>query len=122
MLFRSEKKDLKGPLSMAVAVTKEVKPAGDKGPATKARMVVVGDSDFAVNGYFQAQGNGNLFLNLVSWLAQEEDLISIRPKPPEDRRVILSQSEQSMLRLITVFVLPGCVLVAGIVVWNRRRR
>ena len=117
-----EKKDLKGPLSMAVAVTKEVKPAGEKGPATKARLVVVGDSDFAVNSYFSMQGNGNLFLNMLSWLASDEDLISIRPKAPEDRRVILSQSQQRRLLYLTVFILPGAVLVAGISVWQRRKR
>jgi ABC-type uncharacterized transport system involved in gliding motility auxiliary subunit len=117
-----EKTDLKGPLSLAVAVSKEVKAATDKEPAVKARLIVIGDSDFAVNSYFGAQGNGNLFLNMVSWLSQDEDLISIRPKAPEDRRVMLSQSQQSMLRLVTVFLLPGIVLVAGIVVWTRRRR
>jgi ABC-type uncharacterized transport system involved in gliding motility auxiliary subunit len=94
----------------------------EKEPAVRARMVVVGDSDFAVNSYFRAQGNGNLFLNMVSWLAQDEDLIAIRPKPPEDRRVILSQSQQRWLMYLTVFVLPGAVLVAGISVWQRRRR
>lgn len=117
-----EKSDLKGPLSLAVAANKEVKPASDKGPAMKARLVVIGDSEFAVNSYFPAQGNGNLFLNMVSWLAQDEDLISIRPKSPEDRRVILTQSQQSMLRIVTVFLLPGIALVAGIMVWSRRRR
>ena len=60
---------------------------------------------------------------MVSWLAQDEDLISIRPKSPDDRRIVLSESQMSMLRLITVFVLPGIALVVGIVVvWNRRRR
>ncbi len=117
-----EKTDLKGPLSMAVAVSKEVKPASDNSSALKARMVVVGDSDFAVNSYFPDQGNGNLFLNMVSWLAQDEDLISIRPKAPEDRRILLSQSQIAMLRLLTVFLLPGAVLVVGIVVWTRRRK
>jgi ABC-type uncharacterized transport system involved in gliding motility auxiliary subunit len=117
-----ENSDVKGPLTLGVAASKEVKAASDQGPATKGRIVVVGDSDFAVNAYFAAQGNGNLFLNMVSWLSEDEDLISIRPKAPEDRRVILSQSQQSMLRLVTVFLLPGAVLVAGIVVWTRRRR
>jgi ABC-type uncharacterized transport system involved in gliding motility auxiliary subunit len=117
-----EKKDIKGPLTLAVAVTKEVRPASDKGPAIKARLVIVGDSDFAINSYFGAQGNGNLFLNMASWLGSEEDLISIRPKAPEDRRIILTQSQQSLLRLVSVFILPGIVLVAGIVVWTRRRR
>jgi ABC-type uncharacterized transport system involved in gliding motility auxiliary subunit len=117
-----EKKDIQGPVTMAVAVTKEVKPGGDKGPATKARMVVVGNSQFAVNSYFHMQGNGNLFLNMVSWLSQDEDLISIRPKTPEDRRIVLSQSQQRRLLYLTVLVLPVAVLIAGITVWQRRRR
>ena len=117
------KTDLKGPLPLAVAVTKEVKPSSDKSPAVKARMVVAGTSNFPINAYFPAQGNGNLFLNIVSWLAQDEDLISIRPKPAEDRRILLSQSQLAALRLFTIFILPGIALIVGVaVVWNRRRR
>jgi ABC-type uncharacterized transport system involved in gliding motility auxiliary subunit len=116
-------KDLKGPLSLAVAATKEIKPASDSAPALKSRMAVTGTSGFPVNAYFPLQGNGNLFLNMVSWLAQDEDMISIRPKAPEDRRIVLSQSQMSMLRLFTVFVLPGIALIVGVaVVMNRRRR
>ncbi len=117
-----EKSDLKGPLSLAVALTKEIKPASDNGPGVKARMVVVGNSSFPINANFQAGGNGNLFLNMVSWLAQDEDLISIRPKPPEDRRIMLSQSQIATLRLLTVFMLPGAVLIIGVFVWTTRRR
>ena len=117
------KADLKGPLPLAVAVTKEIKPSSDKGPGVKARMVVTGTSNFPINAYFPAQGNGNLFLNIVSWLAQDEDLISIRPKPAEDRRILLSQSQLAALRLFTIFILPGIALIVGVtVVWNRRRR
>jgi ABC-type uncharacterized transport system involved in gliding motility auxiliary subunit len=117
-----EKTDLKGPLTMAVAISKDIKPAGDNTAAVKARMVVVGNSDFAANPYFEMQGNGNLFMNMVGWLAQEEDLLSIRPKAQEDRKVILSQSQQSMLRFLTLIMIPGAALVLGIVVWTRRRR
>jgi ABC-type uncharacterized transport system involved in gliding motility auxiliary subunit len=117
-----EKTDRKGPLPMAIAVTKEVKPASEDQPAVSARMVVVGDSDFASVPYFDNQGNGDLFLNMVAWLAQEEDLISIRPKAPEDRKVIMSQSQARMLEIFTLVILPGIVLVCGIIVWTRRRR
>jgi ABC-type uncharacterized transport system involved in gliding motility auxiliary subunit len=117
-----EKSDLKGPLSLAVAATKDIKPSAENSPAVKARLVVVGNTSFAVNGNFGAGGNGNLFLNMVSWLAQDEDLISIRPKAPEDRRMILSQSQLSLLRMVSVFLLPGAVLIIGIAVWTRRRR
>jgi ABC-type uncharacterized transport system involved in gliding motility auxiliary subunit len=114
--------DLKGPLSLAVAATKEITPASDKSPAVRSRMVVAGTSNFPVNAYFPTAGNGNLFLNMVSWLAQDEDLISIRPKPPEDRRIVMSQNQMSILRLITIFILPGIALVVGIVVVVKRRR
>jgi len=115
--------DLPGPLSLAVAVTKEIIAATDDTPAVNARMVVVGTSNFPINAYFGAQGNGNLFLNMISWLAQDDDLISIRPKDPEDRRILLSQSQLSLIRLLVVFLFPGIALVAGIVVvMNRRRR
>jgi ABC-type uncharacterized transport system involved in gliding motility auxiliary subunit len=115
-------KDLKGPLPLAVAITKEIKPASDTGSAIKARMVVVGTSNFPINSYFENQGNGNLFLNMVSWLAQDEDLISIRPKSHEDRRIMLSQSQLVLLLLVSIIVLPGIAVIVGIVVVVNRRR
>jgi ABC-type uncharacterized transport system involved in gliding motility auxiliary subunit len=116
-------KDLPGPLPLAVAVTKEIQSATGQMPGTKARMTVVGNSNFAIDAYFAMQGNGNLFLNMVSWLAQDEDLISIRPKQATDRRIILSESQSAMIRLFTIFILPGIVLIIGIAVFvNRRRR
>jgi len=115
--------DLEGPLSLAVALSKEIKPPSDEEPGIRSRMVVAGTSNFPINAYFPQQGNGNLFLNMVSWLAQDEDLISIRPKPQDDRRILLTQSQLSMIRLITIVILPGIALVVGIaVVVNRRRR
>ena len=114
--------DLQGPLPLAVAVTKEIKPSTDEAPAVNARMVVVGTSRFPMNLYFGQQGNSNLFLNMISWLAQDEDLISIRPKNPEDRRIVLSQAQGNIL-LVLWLILPGVVIVIGIAVFiNRRRR
>jgi ABC-type uncharacterized transport system involved in gliding motility auxiliary subunit len=116
------KTDLKGPLPLAVAITKEIKPSSDKSPALTSRMVVVGTSNFSINSYFQEQGNGNLMMNMVSWLSEDEDLISIRPKDPQDRRMLLTQSQISMLRLYAIILLPGLALVAGIIVVVKRRR
>ena len=60
------------------------KPPKPSKPET--RIVVFGDSDFVANGYLGIPGNKDLFLNTVNWLAQQENLISIRPRDPEDRR------------------------------------
>jgi ABC-type uncharacterized transport system involved in gliding motility auxiliary subunit len=118
----NEDKDIKGPLPLAVAVTKEIKPSSDKSPKAKARIVVTGTSNFPINAYFPQQGNGNLFLNMVSWLAQDEDLISIRPKQSDDRRIMLSQSQLSSVKLLAVYLLPGIALFVGIIVVMKRRR
>ena len=58
----------------------------DDAPKPETRIAVFGDSDFVTNGYLGIPGNTDLFLNTVNWLAQQENLISIRPKEPEDRR------------------------------------
>ena len=128
-------KDLRGPLSLAVAVSKETPEEKDENdvdedanadvdrkPAPSARMVVTGTSNFAIDAYFQVQGNGNLFLNMISWLAQDDELISIRPRSVDDRRIILSQGQMMLVRLFTIYLLPGAAVVIGIIVVARRRR
>ena len=49
-------------------------------PNLKRASSVFGDSDFVTNGYLGIPGNRDLFLNTVNWLAQQENLISIRPR------------------------------------------
>jgi ABC-type uncharacterized transport system involved in gliding motility auxiliary subunit len=82
----------------------------------------VGDSDFCRNAYFADQGNGNLFMNMANWLAADEDLISIRPKDPQDKRVFLSSRQRNIIFYLSVVALPLMVLVAGVSVWLRRKR
>src|SRR5262249_17792116 len=94
------KGDKKGPVALASAVSAaaatppapkpgEAKP-GDDAPKPETRIVVFGDSDFAENGVLGVQGNRDLFMNTVGWLSQQENLISIRPKEADDRRVTLT--------------------------------
>ena len=116
-------KDLKGPVTIGAVVTKEAE--GEKsstsGKEVKTRLVVFGDSDFAANAYYGLSGNGDLFMNSLSWLAEEEDLISIRPKTPEDRRVNMTGQQARMVFYFSLIILPLIVLGAGGVVWYRRR-
>jgi ABC-type uncharacterized transport system involved in gliding motility auxiliary subunit len=111
-----EKVDLKGPVPIATAVTKDL--PQDK----KARMIVFGDSDFAINANFSNQGNGNLFLNSVKWLAGDESFISIKTKSPADRPLTMTESGGRTVGILTVLVFPATALIAGILVWVRRRR
>lgn len=57
----------------------------------------------------------------MDWLTNDEDLISIRPKDPEDRRIQLTRSQMVMLRLVSQFLIPLGVILAGVLVWLKRR-
>jgi ABC-type uncharacterized transport system involved in gliding motility auxiliary subunit len=129
-----EGSDRKGPISIAAVATVPVKkPAGgatatasgdDKRPLAShaARLVVFGDSEFANNNFFTLQGNGDLFLNTVSWLAEEEDLIAIRPREGGGSGpVVLTAAQQPVIFWLPVVGLPLAVFAAGAVVFTRRR-
>jgi len=108
-------KDVPGPVTIGVVVTKE-------SSGKKTRLVVFGDSDFANNSYFRVQGNGDLFMNVISWLAEEEDLISIRPKQPEDRRVFMTAKQAKMVMYITVIFMPLLAMAGGVWMYIQRER
>ena len=129
--------DRRGPISIAAVATIGVdksdtsastsesseQPEPEKSTTPRAaRLVVFGDSEFANNNLFPAQGNGNLFLNTVSWLAEEEDLIAIRPrKGGGSGPVMLTAAQAPLIFWLPVVLLPLGVLGSGAVVFVRRK-
>jgi len=94
-------------------------PAGT--PDKKARIAVIGDSDFIKNRYYGLSGNGNFFLNVANWLTEEADLIAIQPKTRTPRTIQLTPSQGRLIFLASIVLLPLAVLVVGVSVWARRR-
>jgi ABC-type uncharacterized transport system involved in gliding motility auxiliary subunit len=127
------KGDRLGPVSIAVAVStpaadqpKPPEPAPGSNdtnplPPPETRVAFVGDSDFAVNYILGFQGNRDLFVNIANWLAQQETMISIRPKQPTDRRVTMTDAQQRNLLIFSLLLFPGAIMAAGIYSWWRRR-
>ena len=87
----------------------------------KARIAVVGDSDFVKNRYYGLSGNGNFFLNIANWLTEEADLIAIQPKTQTPRTVQMTPAQGRLLFLVSIVILPLAVLLLGFSVWARRR-
>ena len=84
--------------------------------------MVIGDSDFAANFALGIQGNRDLFMNALNWLAQQENLIA-RPaapaggSPPDaDGRSAAADHDP-----VACFIIPGLVFAPGIYTWWRRR-
>lgn len=124
-----EGKDIRGPIPVAAVATIETKEGKGKGgplgagppKAKAARMVVFGDSDFASNTHLNLSGNGTLFLNTVSWLAGEEDLIAIRPRSEGSRPLLMTPLQGRLLFWLGVVAMPlAAALVGGSVLWRRR--
>jgi ABC-type uncharacterized transport system involved in gliding motility auxiliary subunit len=90
--------------------------------ANQSRIVVVGSSSWVTNSLMGAPvGNRDLILNMMNWLTSDEDLISIRPKEPEDRRLTVTGVTMRILFMTSVILLPMIVIFSGVSVWWKRR-
>jgi ABC-type uncharacterized transport system involved in gliding motility auxiliary subunit len=121
--------DAKGPLTIGVAIDARpenappASPGGDQDqPDKKTRVVIFGDADFVSNEAFNlASNNRDLFLNAANWLAEEEQLIAIRPKERESRNLFLTAAQQNLVLFSSTLFLPLIVLgLGGLVWWSRR--
>ncbi|MFN7925014.1 MAG: GldG family protein [Bryobacteraceae bacterium] len=111
-----QSKDKKGPHVLAAAGSYNTGKEKEQG-----RFVVVGTSGFASNNFLRFGGNRDLVMNMFNWLSQDEDLISIRPKEPEDRRLSLNARQMRMILFYSLGVLPLAFLAMGLSVWWKRR-
>jgi len=131
-----EGKDKKGPISLGAVATVTVSATPSPSPSVaptaspspeeaapkkEGRVAVFGDSDFATNTLLSFQGNRDLFMNSVAWLAQDADLISIRPKEPDDQRLVLTRNQQQNMLVLALLLIPGVFVVMGIREWWSRR-
>jgi gliding motility-associatede transport system auxiliary component len=140
--FDADKGDKQGPITLGAAVsapataapspaagsgqTADGKPVDPNKPAEpeskpESRVVALGDSDFAANSFLGIQGNKDFFMNTVNWLAQQENMIAIRPREPEDRRITLTADQQQRILLLSIFIIPGLVFASGVYTWWKRR-
>jgi gliding motility-associatede transport system auxiliary component len=131
-------KDQQGPVSLGAVATVSVSspspspspaaspaasptPAPEEAPKKEGRVVAMGDSDFASNGLLGFIGNRDFALNTVAWLAEDPDLIAIRPKEPDDQRLFLTRGQQQFVALLALVLLPVAFVVWGGASWWRRR-
>ncbi|HNX51185.1 MAG TPA: GldG family protein [Thermoanaerobaculaceae bacterium] len=109
-------KDTQPPVSLGVAAQSE----GDKDKGW--RLVVIGNSVFLSNAYEGNAGNQNLALNAINWLVKREQALGIAPRAPEQVNLFLNASQMRNILLISLVGLPGLAILAGVMVWWRRRR
>lgn len=112
----NDPKNKKGPMTLAASGKYNTGK-----PDSQGRFVVTGSSMWIANRFIGFNGNSDLALNTINWLSSDEDLISIRPKPQDDRRITMTHAQFNTVRGTSQFGLPLVVVIAGVVVWWKRR-
>jgi len=109
-------KNRKGPFILGAAGTYNIGKPNEQG-----RFVVVGNSGFAANNFISFNANRDLVMNTINWLAQDEDLISIRPKENENRRLNVNAAQMRLFLYFTLIALPLLIIGSGVSVFLKRR-
>jgi ABC-type uncharacterized transport system involved in gliding motility auxiliary subunit len=127
--LNADKGDKAGPVTVATTVTAAVatpapaKKDGEEPPTPpQTRIAVFGNARFATDTVAGNLGNADLFLNTVSWLSAQENLIAIRPREPHESRLEMTPNQSWVVGLFAVAIVPLLVFGAGVMSWARRRR
>jgi len=106
--------DLLGPLSLGMA---------GETTANRGRVVVFGNSSFFLDINFDKYGNGDFFINAVDWAAAQENQVTLTPYNSTERTLkVVSPAAWLLILFVSVFILPGLIVIAGAVSWFARRR
>lgn len=90
-------------------------------PAKSARFVVMGSASFLENEYIGIESNRDLAVNSINWLSSDEDLISIRPKEADDRRLAMRSSQLAVFQWTVLVGIPLIIIAMGIAIYLKRR-
>lgn len=110
--------DIEGPFAVGVVAKKT-------GATTLSTLTVIGSEDFFTDSASDMVSGANLkvFTSIVgSFGGKEESNVSIPVKSYEVAYLLIPYSEVIILGLLTAVVLPVGSLVAGFVIWFKRRK
>ena len=119
MVFDSSAGDIAGPVTIAVALHRAAAP-NDEQSGTQ-RLVVVGDSDFLADTYIGAGANLDLGLNIFNWLIGDDDFISVEAKPSPDTKLVLNNTQLSIIGFGFFLIIPLLLLITGFYIWYKRK-
>jgi ABC-type uncharacterized transport system involved in gliding motility auxiliary subunit len=105
--------DVPGPFSLAVALQRD-------GPEHEQRIVVVGSAAFLSNAYSGNGGNLDFGMNMVNWLAGDEQFITLAPHAAKDGALAFSRHQLTVFTYSLLLVLPLLMIAIGGWLWWRR--
>lgn len=113
-----DKEGTKGPYTLAVTAVGKLP---NSNAQAEFRMLIVGDSDFLNDQYLYQNLNRDLALNAISYLAKEENMISITPKEVQTSELNLTPTGFTLFIFGLIIPLPLVFFISSGVLWYRRR-
>ena len=107
-------KDFVGPLTIGLALSR-------KEDKNKQRIVILGDGDFLSNSYVGNQGNLNIGHNIINWVSNDDNFISIPSSSSVDSQIVITDLMGAIIGLLFLILLPLGLLISGGLVWHKRR-
>jgi ABC-type uncharacterized transport system involved in gliding motility auxiliary subunit len=108
-------RDVPGPVTIAAALERNIN-------ERTQRVVVVGNGHFASNQFLGNGGNLDLGVNMINWLAGDDALITLQPRPSVDSSLELGRGAQYVILFGFLIVLPLAFMGTGVLIWWRRRK
>ncbi|MFM9914024.1 MAG: GldG family protein [Methylophilaceae bacterium] len=119
------KQDKGGPINIAIAMERKF-PDTQEAKGKTQRIVVVGSGGFLSNRALSSVGNFDLGVNMVNWLSGDDKLITIQPRPFKDTNLNIPADKALtnwlVIRGIPTYLLPFLLLMAGLLIWVKRRK
>lgn len=107
-------RDFPGPVNIASAFERTV---GDR----EQRVIVVGTGHFLSNSFLGNGGNLALGTGMLNWLAGDDALVTIDPRPAADTQLDIDSIHLYLIAFVVLLLLPLTFAGTGIAVWWRRR-
>ncbi len=130
--FNADKGDKQGPITVgargvgaghghAAAAVRNASPASPDSERKPESRVVAMATRTSRRTSRSACRQPDFFVNTLNWLSQQENLIAVRPRQPEDRRLTMTADQQNRIMILMLFIIPGLVFASGIYTWWKRR-
>lgn len=116
--YEKEEGDTEGPLTLAALATKDIDEDG------QMQLVWIASSEMLEDAYnqYSSDANEDFVLNALEKMCEKDDSISVRSKSLTNEYLTISTSDSSIIKIITIGIIPAAYLVIGIAVVIRRKQ
>lgn len=123
-------KSEKGNFDLAVLAIKTINPEAKEEEQKKSKFLVIGNAAFVLDVQLneipeqtasQLGSNLDFMMNSIAYLTERTDSITIRKEMNSSTYMPTTKQQDTIVQII-IFGIPVLIIIAGIIVWNVRKK